>query len=87
MVFSVFVFLVVFIIFEHEVTQLANILTISLSIPLHDFHPGGINDNLSNKILYRLIVYRTYESYVENLAFFSMSFVTLKNVDLYNIET
>ena len=64
-------FLVVFLILEHEVTKLANILAISLPTSLQDFHPGSINDNLSNKILYRLIVYRTYESYVENLAFFA----------------
>ena len=66
-------FLVVFLILEHEVAKLANILTISLPTSLQDFQPGSINDNLSNKILYRLIVYRTYESYVENLAFFAMS--------------
>ena len=83
-------FLVVFLILEHEVTKLANILAISLPTSLQDFHPGSINDNLSNKILYRLIVYRTYESYVENLAFFSMSFVichfknvTDSKIDLY----
>ena len=50
-IISVFMFLVVFLVLEHEVTQLANILTVGLPVPLQEFQPGGINDNLPNKIL------------------------------------